>query len=61
MEPIVRHSAPTKLDTCPHGTECLVFLDGHVWDRWIQYGTEEDPRWEYMGRQIIEIVNNNKE
>jgi hypothetical protein len=55
MEPIVRHSAPSKLDTAPFETECLVFLDGHVWDVYVQYSNdEEDPRWEYMGRRIID-------
>jgi hypothetical protein len=55
MEPIIRHSAPSKLDQAPFSTECLVFLDGHVWDVYVQYSNdEEDPRWEYMGRKIIE-------
>lgn len=59
MEPIIRSSAPSKLDQAPFQTECLIYLDGHVWDVYVQYSkNEEFPNWEYMGKRIIEEQNN---
>lgn len=51
MNQIIRHSAPSKLDHAPFGTECIVPLLGDEYDLYVQYSSEEDnPRWELMGR-----------
>lgn len=53
MEPIIRHSAPSKLDQAPFGTECHVFILGDEYDLYVQYSNDpENPHWEYMGRRL---------
>lgn len=62
MEPIIRRSPPTKLDTAEFGTECLVFVDAHACDVYVQYGhNEEDPKWECMERRFIKEDDLEKE
>lgn len=61
MNPIIRHSAPGKLDQAPFGTECLVVIDNHTWDVYVQYSNDEEiPNWEYMGKRIIEDPTSHK-
>jgi hypothetical protein len=50
MEPIIRHSAPSKLDHAPFGTECHVDIGEGEYQLYIQYSKdEENPQWEFMG------------
>lgn len=49
MEPIIRHSAPSKLDHAPKGTECKV-ENGEEYQLYIQCSSnEEEPNWELIG------------
>lgn len=49
MEPIIRHSAPSKLDHAPKGTECKVET-GEEYQLYVQCSSqEEDPQWQLMG------------
>lgn len=52
---IIRFSPPTKLDTFPFGTRCIV-INGQQKDVYIQYSTNElDPVWEVTGTITVEI------
>lgn len=48
---IIRHSAPTKLDQSPLGTNCKVMTgNGQDYELYIQYSADsEHPSWEYLG------------
>jgi hypothetical protein len=49
METIIRHSAPSKLDQAPKGTECKV-ENGEEYQLYVQCSSqEEDPQWQLMG------------
>lgn len=47
---IVRHSAPSLLDSLPYGTACKVIVDGKM-ELFVQVNKHEleDPNWVFIG------------